>query len=157
MHISPVCVIFHLFLTRISPFPVMCLLVLSFSLLPVASLSSKCFLSVFSFLPSPNFLLLHFAVNLLLTQAASCGIYSSTELQDAQTTADLPLRNSSKDAIFVNVDHRSMGVGGDNSWYPDIVHAEYTVSARNPYRFRVRMVALTPGESGPLVALRQAS
>lgn len=66
---------------------------------------------------------------------------------------DLPLRSSANDPVFVHLDHRSMGVGGDNSWYPDVVHKEYTVPANKSYRFQVRMEALVAGDAAALVAL----
>lgn len=53
----------------------------------------------------------------------------------------------------MHLDHRSMGVGGDNSWYPNVVHEEYTVSGKKMYRFRVTLEALSPGQSAPLAAL----
>lgn len=87
------------------------------------------------------------------TQAASCSLYSAAELQEAKRTVDLPFRTSTEDPVFVHLDHRSMGVGGDNSWYPNVVHEEYTVPASRTYRFRVRMEALAPGDAAPLAAL----
>lgn len=86
-------------------------------------------------------------------QAASCGLHSAAELQDAMRTVDLPPRTSAEDPVFVHLDHRSMGVGGDNSWYPNVVHEEYTLPANTPYRFRVRLEALGQGEGAPMVAL----
>lgn len=89
-------------------------------------------------------------------QGASCGLYSAAELQEARTVAELPLRDASEHPVFVHLDHKSMGVGGDNSWYPDVVHGEYTVSARKVYKFRVRMQALAPGEGASVAALASA-
>lgn len=90
-------------------------------------------------------------------QGASCGLYSAAELQEARTVAELPLRDASQHPVYVHLDHKSMGVGGDNSWYPDVVHGEYTVSARKMYRFRVRMQALALGEGASVAALASAS
>eukprot|EP00903_Cladosiphon_okamuranus_P009523 g9072.t2 len=78
-------------------------------------------------------------------EAASVGLHSAAELHKAKRTVDLPLRNSVDDPVFVHLDHRSMGVGGDNSWYPNVVHEEYTVPANKAYRFRVLLRALGPG------------
>lgn len=78
-------------------------------------------------------------------QAASVSLHSATELHRAKRTIDLPLRTSSDDPVFVHLDHRSMGVGGDNSWYPNVVHEEYTVPANKAYRFRVLLKPLPPG------------
>ena len=80
-------------------------------------------------------------------------MYSAAELQEAERTVDLPLRTSAEDPVYVYLDRRSMGVGGDNSWFPDVVHSEYTVSAKKMYRFRVGLEALGPGQSAPLAAL----
>lgn len=78
-------------------------------------------------------------------QAASVSLHSAAELHKAKRTVDLPLRTSNDDPVFVHLDHRSMGVGGDNSWYPNVVHEEYTVPANRAHRFRVVLKALTPG------------
>lgn len=86
-------------------------------------------------------------------QAASCSLYSAKELEEAERTVDLPLRTSARDPVYVHLDHRSMGVGGDNSWFPNVVHEEYTVSANKRYRFRVGLEALAPGQLAPLSAL----
>ncbi|CAM9901675.1 unnamed protein product, partial [Laminaria digitata] len=69
-------------------------------------------------------------------------LYSAKELEEAERTVDLPLRTSAQDPVYVHLDHRSMGVGGDNSWFPNVVHEEYTVSANKRYRFRVGLEAL---------------
>lgn len=84
-------------------------------------------------------------------QAACCGLHSAAELQQARRTVDLPVRSSAHDPVFVHLDHRSMGVGGDNSWYPNVVHEEYTVPASKPYKFRVCMKTLPPGVATPSV------
>ncbi|CAN0428650.1 unnamed protein product [Ectocarpus sp. 12 AP-2014] len=86
-------------------------------------------------------------------QAASVSLHSAAELHKAKRTVDLAPRTSSEDPVFVHLDHRSMGVGGDNSWYPDVVHREYTVPADKAYSFRVRLRALVPGAAAPLAAL----
>lgn len=85
-------------------------------------------------------------------QAASVSLHSAAELHEAKRTVDLPARTSANDPVFVHLDHRSMGVGGDNSWYPNVVHEEYTVPANEAYRFRVRLKVLTPGAVAPTVA-----
>lgn len=79
-------------------------------------------------------------------------MYSAAELQEARRTVDLPLRSSAVDPVFVNLDHRSMGVGGDNSWYPNVVHEEYRVPANKSYRFSMLLEALTPGDAAGVVA-----
>ncbi|CAM9766712.1 unnamed protein product, partial [Hapterophycus canaliculatus] len=76
--------------------------------------------------------------------AASVSLHSAAELHEAGRTVDLPQRSSREDPVFVHLDHLSMGVGGDNSWYPNVVHKEYTVPANKARRFRVRLEALAP-------------
>ncbi|MDD3388034.1 MAG: hypothetical protein PHU58_06165, partial [Prevotella sp.] len=34
-----------------------------------------------------------------------------------------------KDMVWLNIDHRQMGVGGDNSWGAQ-VHSEYTITPK---------------------------
>ena len=103
--------------------------------------------------PTPNTLLMDLPVCVGVLQAASCSLYSAAELHEAERTVDLPLRTAAEDPVYVHLDHRSMGVGGDNSWFPDVVHEEYTVSPKKVYRFTVRLEALAPGQLAPLAAL----
>lgn len=42
------------------------------------------------------------------------------------------------EAVHVHVDHLHMGVGGDNTWEPDLVHPEYLIPAVGSWRFEVR-------------------
>ena len=67
------------------------------------------------------------------------------------------MRTSSDDPVYVHLDHRSMGVGGDNSWYPNVVHEEYTVPPNKAYRFRVLVKALTPGGAAAPTAAAEAA
>ena len=48
-------------------------------------------------------------------------------------------------SLETQVDHKHMGVGGDNSWDPS-VHAEYLIRA-GVYQWTTRMVPLQPGSS----------
>jgi hypothetical protein len=46
--------------------------------------------------------------------SSSALLYSANELHNATHTSDLPKRSNGQDPIHVNVDHKIMGVGGDN-------------------------------------------
>jgi beta-galactosidase len=46
--------------------------------------------------------------------SSSALLYSANELHDATHTSDLPKRSNGQDPIHVNVDHKIMGLGGDN-------------------------------------------
>ena len=56
--------------------------------------------------------------------------YTMTDLQSGTHIHDLPRR----DAITVNLDHKQMGVGGDNSWGAR-PHPEYTLPATKAYSY----------------------
>jgi beta-galactosidase len=62
--------------------------------------------------------------------------YTMAELAAARHTHDL----SAGDTITVNIDHKQMGVGGDNSWGAR-PHAEYLLPAKNyTYSFKLQAV-----------------
>jgi beta-galactosidase len=46
--------------------------------------------------------------------SSSALLYSANELHDATHTSDLPKRSNGQDPIHVHVDHKIMGLGGDN-------------------------------------------
>jgi beta-galactosidase len=46
--------------------------------------------------------------------SSSALLYSANELHDATHTSDLPNRSNGQDPIHVHVDHKIMGLGGDN-------------------------------------------
>ncbi|XP_048326178.2 uncharacterized protein LOC107412906 isoform X4 [Ziziphus jujuba] len=68
--------------------------------------------------------------------------YTTTELQRATHIEDL----MKGDTIEVHLDHKHMGVGGDDSWTP-CVHDKYLVPAV-PYSFSIRFSPITPTTSG---------
>jgi beta-galactosidase len=57
-----------------------------------------------------------------------------------------------RDLVSINVDHRQMGVGGDNSWGA-MPMAKYRLPAR-PYTWRFRMTPLSPGDEPSTIARR---
>jgi len=64
--------------------------------------------------------------------------YTMADLSAGRHTSDLPLR----DTITVNVDHKQMGVGGDNSWGAR-PHAEYTLPVKS-YTYSFKLQAVRP-------------
>ncbi|KAK2634309.1 hypothetical protein Ddye_029101 [Dipteronia dyeriana] len=67
--------------------------------------------------------------------------YSTTELDRATHYEDLIKGEN----IEVHLDHKHMGVGGDDSWTP-CVHSEYLI-APEPYSFSIRLCPLTASTS----------
>ncbi|CAM9097993.1 unnamed protein product [Discosporangium mesarthrocarpum] len=87
-------------------------------------------------------------------EGMSCSYYSSRELELAQRVIDLPHRDVDNDhPVFVHVDHRSMGVGGDNTWYPNVVRQEYTVPATRVHTYSLSLVPLLPGQEPAATSL----
>jgi beta-galactosidase len=72
------------------------------------------------------------------------------DLERATHTYELPAR----DIVTVNLDHKQMGVGGDNSWGAR-THPEYTLPAK-PYRYRFRLTPVT-GKNMSFAALSKRS
>lgn len=72
----------------------------------------------------------------------SASYYSTAELDRAVHNEDLV----EGDDIEVHLDHKHMGVGGDDSWSP-CVHEEYLLSPV-PYSFSIRFYPVTPSTSG---------
>jgi len=63
--------------------------------------------------------------------------YTMADLQSGRHIHDLPRRN----AITVNLDHKQMGVGGDNSWGAR-PHPEYTLPATKTYSYDFTLQAV---------------
>ncbi|KAK7283944.1 hypothetical protein RIF29_13694 [Crotalaria pallida] len=72
----------------------------------------------------------------------SASYYSTSELDRATHNEKL----IEGDSIEVHLDHKHMGVGGDDSWSP-CVHDQYLVLPV-PYSFSVRLSPVTPATSG---------
>ncbi|CAN0415798.1 unnamed protein product, partial [Phaeothamnion confervicola] len=58
---------------------------------------------------------------------ANVSYYDVSEVEAAERYIDLPKRDAAAHGAHVFVDHRHMGVGGDNTWLPDAVHDEFLV------------------------------
>ncbi len=67
--------------------------------------------------------------------------FTMKDLEAATHTHELPRR----DTVTVNIDHKQMGVGGDNSWGAR-THRQYTLPAK-PYSYRFRLTPLGKGTS----------
>jgi len=67
----------------------------------------------------------------------NAGAYSAAELQEAGHTYQLPERT----ITYVRVNHKQMGVGGDDSWEAK-THPEFTLFADQTYRYVFRFVCL---------------
>ena len=75
--------------------------------------------------------------------------YTMADLERARHTNELPAR----DTITANLDHRQMGVGGDDGWGAR-VHPEYSLPCQPySYRFRLRPYSPEMGEVESLVAV----
>jgi len=76
----------------------------------------------------------------------SAGLHTQAELHEAEHTYDLPIRKQGVDPVYVNVDHRIMGVGGDCSWLP-CVYPEYLVEPGDEYEFELWLCPVGKGQS----------
>lgn len=56
------------------------------------------------------------------------------------------------DCIHVHWDHRFMGVGGDNTWEPDVVHPEFIVPASGVFDFELSLSPILPGQDPQALA-----
>ncbi|KAH9617726.1 hypothetical protein KSS87_001056 [Heliosperma pusillum] len=72
----------------------------------------------------------------------SASYYSTAELDRATHDEDLV----EGDVIEVHLDHKHMGIGGDDSWTP-CVHSKYMIPPV-PYSFSIRLSPVTSGTSG---------
>lgn len=69
--------------------------------------------------------------------------YSMEDLETARHTNELPERNF----ITLNVDHRQMGLGGDDSWSEDArPHPEFRLPAGR-YRYAFWITPISPGQA----------
>lgn len=59
--------------------------------------------------------------------------YDATQLTQAKHTNEL----NPQDCVYLNIDHRHMGVGGDDSWSPS-VHREFQLNDKH-YRYQITL------------------
>lgn len=81
--------------------------------------------------------------------SCSALLYSSYELDVANHTCDLKVREEGP--IHVNLDHKLMGLGGDNSWFP-VVYPEFHVKPHGEFKFQVWLMPVTKDDEPALVA-----
>lgn len=86
-------------------------------------------------------------INSIPNFSCSAQLHSAHELEEATHTCDLETRETGP--IHVNIDHRLMGVGGDNSWFP-VVYPEFRVKPSS-YSFEVWLRPLKRGDDPSLV------
>ncbi|GAB5035510.1 beta-galactosidase [Nannochloropsis oceanica] len=79
----------------------------------------------------------------------NASMHSVAELERAMRTYELP-RWEEVEGVHVHVDHRHMGVGGDNTWEPDLVHSEFLVPCVGTWEYEVFLSPLE-GEEEPAV------
>lgn len=60
--------------------------------------------------------------------------YTQSDLAQARHACEVPRR----ELLTLNLDHRQMGVGGDNSWGLP-VHDEYTIPAEGTYAWEMQL------------------
>ena len=65
--------------------------------------------------------------------------FRMSELERAKHSAEIRMSKE----ITVNLDHRQMGVGGDDSWGAQ-PHKEYRIAPK-PYDYRFRLEPVAPG------------
>mmetsp|Transcript_15325 Transcript_15325/g.34372 ORF Transcript_15325/g.34372 Transcript_15325/m.34372 type:complete len:322 (-) Transcript_15325:245-1210(-) len=75
------------------------------------------------------------------TFSFGAGLYSQLDLERARHTCDLPHREEGEDDIFVNFDHRIMGIGGDCSWLP-CVYPEFMVQPKGKFSYSLKFTPI---------------
>jgi len=83
----------------------------------------------------------------------NASMHSVAELERAMKTYELP-RWEEVESVHVHVDHRHMGVGGDNTWEPDLVHSEFLVPCVGTWGYEVYVSPLEAGEEPAVKACR---
>jgi len=64
----------------------------------------------------------------------SAKLQSQLEQHHAKHTSDLPLRSKGQDPVYVNLDHKIMGVAGDASWFP-CVYPDYILKPDQDFEY----------------------
>lgn len=83
----------------------------------------------------------------------NASMHSVAELDNATHVHELPEWKDVK-SLHVHVDHRHMGVGGDNTWEPDVVHSEFLVPCVGTWAYEVFLSPLEKGEEASIKACR---
>ena len=86
----------------------------------------------------------------------SAQLHNTQELHEATHTCDLEHRENGDHPVFVNLDHKLMGVGGDVSWMP-VVYDPYLVKSDQDYQYDFWILPLSVGDDPALVAREAAT
>ena len=89
--------------------------------------------------------------NVLSTFSCSAQLHSTSELHQALHTCDLARRENGAHPVHVNIDHKLMGVGGDNSWCP-VVYPEFLVKPNSGYCYDIWLLPLQKEDDAAFVA-----
>jgi hypothetical protein len=79
-------------------------------------------------------------------QSMNVSLWSVSELEEAKYALDLPERDPQSTPAHIHFDHAFMGVGGDNTWLPSLVHQEYTLDSQRRYSYEVWMRPISAGQ-----------
>ncbi|CAM9775737.1 unnamed protein product [Chrysoparadoxa australica] len=82
---------------------------------------------------------------------ANAAYYSTAEMEHAVQCKDLAPKQPGQAPVHLHLDCRHMGVGGDNSWLPDVTHPEYQISP-GQYSYEMWIRPVNPGEEPEDVA-----
>lgn len=85
------------------------------------------------------------------TFSCSAQLHTTSELSAAKHTCDLDPRQNGESPIHVNVDHKLMGVAGDDSWTP-CVYPEFRVPPDKTHEYNLSLLPLTPESECSVVA-----
>lgn len=81
----------------------------------------------------------------------SAQLHNTKELHEATHTCDLEHRENGEHPIFINLDHKLMGVGGDVSWMP-CVYDDYLVKSDQEFQYDFWILPLADGDDPALAA-----
>lgn len=79
-------------------------------------------------------------------------LHSSSEYHSASHTCDLQKRENGEHSIYMNLDHKLMGLGGDLSWLP-CVYDEYLVNTNQEYSFGFWIIPLNERNDAASIAI----
>jgi len=89
--------------------------------------------------------------NSLSTFSCSAQLHSVWELHEALHTCDLEPRKNGKHPVHVNIDHKPMGVGRYNSWFP-VVYDEFLVKPDADFHYDIWLLPLQKEDDASFLA-----
>lgn len=78
-------------------------------------------------------------------------LHTPEEYHAAKHTCDLEHRDNGEHPIYVNLDHKLMGVAGDVSWFP-CVYDDYLVRSTKEYKYSFWIIPIGKGDDPASVA-----